>query len=121
VDILPTLLHVAGIAKPDWCEGEVLPSIAKQKPSPERAVFCLEAKSSSRFSPLRKRAASVIRDRYKLVHYLGYDGYDDQYEMYDLNDDPEELNNIYPSRKSAASELQALLRERLVRADRRFK
>src|SRR5215469_249685 len=121
VDILPTLLHVAGIDKPDWCEGEVLPSIAEQKPSPERTIFCLEAKSNSRYGPLRKRTVSVISGRYKLVHYLGYNGYDDQYEMYDLTDDPEELDNIYPFRKSAAADLQAFLRERLIRADRRFK
>jgi arylsulfatase A-like enzyme len=121
VDILPTLLHIAGIDKPDWCEGEVLPAIAAEKPPPGRSIFCLEAKSNSRYGPLRKRTVSVISGRYKLVHYLGYNGYDDQYEMYDLTDDPEELDNIYPFRKSAASDLQALLRERLIRADRRFK
>jgi len=41
--------------------------------------------------------------------------------MFDLNDDPEELNNIYPSRKSAASDLQVLLNQQLITADRRFK
>jgi len=121
VDILPTLLHLSGINKPDWCEGEVLPSIAEEKPAAERSIFCLEAKSNSKHAPLRKRTVSLIRDRYKLVHYLGYKEYDDIYEMYDLNDDPEELNNIYSSRKSVASDLQALLNEQLIKVNRRFK
>jgi len=38
-----------------------------------------------------------------------------------LNDDPEELNNIYSSRKSVASDLQALLNEQLIKVNRRFK
>ena len=120
VDILPTLLSLSGVDRPDWCEGEVLPSIGGREPVTNRSIFCIDARGNPKYAPLRRRTVSVIRDHYKLVHYLGYKEYDDIYEMYDLHNDPEELTNIYSSRKSAASDLRALLNEQLIKANRRF-
>jgi arylsulfatase A-like enzyme len=123
VDIFPTLLHLSGMSKPDWCEGEVLPGIREEETVTDRSVFCVEAKSNPKYAPLRKRTVSLIKDHYKLVHYCGYKEYGDgdTYEMYNLNDDPEELNNIYSSRKSVASDLQALLNDQLIKVSRHFK
>lgn len=118
VDILPTLLQVAGVTKPAWCEGVPLPLMGDQEAPTDRAVYCLDAKGSSRFGPLAKRTVSLIRDRYKIIHYLGYPRYDDVYEMYDLHDDPEELRNIYSSRRGIASDLRALLNDKAVDLNR---
>jgi len=118
VDILPTLLQVAGIQRPEWCEGELLPSLGGQEAAADRVVYTVEAKGSSRFGPLAKRTVSLIRDRHKLIHYLGYADYDDVYEMYDLSDDPQELSNIYPSERGIASDLKALLNDKLVELNR---
>ena len=115
VDLLPTLLQVAGIERPEWCEGQVLPSVGDHPAEAERAVYCVDAKGSSKFGPLTKRTVSVIRGDYKLVHYLGHTGYDDVYEMYDLSQDPQELTNIYSSRSDVASDLQTLLNEKSVK------
>ena len=106
--------------KPEWYEGEVLPTIGDTEPAADRNIFCVEAKSNSKFAPLNKRTVSMIREHYKLVHYLGYEKYDNVYEMYKLNDDPEELNNIYASRKPVASELKALLDEKLITVNNHF-
>ena len=119
VDILPTLLQVAGIPRPVWCEGELLPSVGDQEAAADRAVYCMDAKGSSRFGPLAKRTVTVIRNRHKLVHYLGYPEYDDVHELYDLNDDPQELRNIYSSRRGIASDLRALLSDKSVELQRR--
>jgi arylsulfatase A-like enzyme len=118
VDILPTLLQVAGIERPEWCEGELLPLSGDQEAAADRAVYCLDAKGSSKFGPLAKRTVSLVREHYKIIHYLGYPEYDDVYEMYDLNDDPQELRNIYSSRKGIASDLKALLNEKSVELNR---
>jgi arylsulfatase A-like enzyme len=118
VDIVPTLLHVAGIQRPEWCEGELLPLSGDQEAAAGRAVYCLDAKGSSKFGPLTKRTVSLVRERYKIIHYLGHPKYDDVYEMYDLNDDPQELRNIYSSRKGIASDLKALLSQKLVALNR---
>jgi arylsulfatase A-like enzyme len=118
VDIIPTLLRIAGVQRPGWCEGELLPLVGDQEARADRAVYSMDAKGSSKFGPLAKRTVSVIRDRHKLTHYLGYPQYDGVYEMYDLNDDPEELRNLYSSGSGMASALKTLLDEKLVALDR---
>jgi arylsulfatase A-like enzyme len=119
VDVLPTLLQLAGIPQPDWCEGEPLPLGADEASPSDRAVYAMDAKGSSKFGPLRKRTVSVIRDRRKLIHYLGYDEYDDVYELYDLRDDPHELRNLYSPGRGPASDLKALLQAQLRHLDAR--
>jgi arylsulfatase A-like enzyme len=117
VDLLPTLLQAAGIRRPGWCEGEVLPPLGDSRAA--GAVYCMDAKGSSRFGPLGKRTVCVVSGHHKLVHYLGYPEYDDVYEMYDLDADPQELRNIYASGRGIASDLRGLLNDRLVHLDRR--
>jgi arylsulfatase A-like enzyme len=116
VDLLPTLWQAAGIRRPGWCEGEVLPPLADSRA--EGPVYCMDAKGSSRFGPLGKRTVCVVSGHHKLIHYLGYPEYDDVYEMYDLDADPEELKNIYASAGGLASELRGLLNDKLVHLER---
>ena len=114
VDILPTLAQIAGLKRPDWCEGEPLPTIVNTRPRSDRSIYSVEAKQSAKLGPLKKRTVSLIREGHKLIHYLGYEGYDDVYELYDLTQDPEELRDISRAKKGVAAELRALLREHLV-------
>ena len=116
---MPTLLQAAGLPKPEWCEGEALPLLGDREAGTERAVYSLDAKESSKFGPLAKRTVGLVRGRHKLVHYLGYAGYDDVYELYDLRDDPQELRNIYSPSSGIASDLKALLRQRSPELNRR--
>jgi choline-sulfatase len=120
VDIVPTLLQVAGLAKPEWCEGDALPLLGDGKAGAERAVYCMDAKGSSKFGPLTKRTVSLVRGQYKIIHYLGYPDYDDVYELYDLHEDPQELRNIYSPSSGIASDLKALLSERSLDLNRRM-
>ena len=59
-------------------------------------------------TPLTEATVALIKDDHKLIHYRGYKDYDNQYELYDLEDDPEEVQNIYPDHPAAK-----LLREEL--------
>ena len=59
---------------------------------------------------------------YKLIHYLGYGGkYDDAYELYNLEDDLEEMNDLYTSEAVIASQMKAELLGALNEANSRFK
>jgi uncharacterized sulfatase len=118
VDLLPSLLKIAGLPLPDWCEGQPLPGLGGEKTS-GRDVFVVEAKANPAYQPLHKATVALIRDQYKLVHYLGYKSYSDAYEFYDLGIDPEELQNIYPDHP-AARELQADLDRQLTRVNQRY-
>ncbi len=118
VDLLPTLASIAGVPLPDWCEGQPLPGINGAEVS-ERDVFVLEAKANPAYGPLRKASLALLRGPYKLVHYLGYKYYPDNYEFYDLANDPEELQNQYPDHP-ASQELKTDLDQRLAEINQPF-
>jgi len=120
VDLLPTLLHVTGQAIPDWCEGEVLPGLSSSAVNHQPAIFTVEAKSNPKQAPLTKATLALVNDQYKLVHYFGYGDHQDDYELFDLLNDPEELQDLYDTKKSTASELKDLLEERLRSANQPF-
>jgi arylsulfatase A-like enzyme len=112
VDLLPTLLQVTGQPIPDWCEGEILPGLGGTE-NRERSIFSVEAKENPAHAPLRHGTVALIRGKYKLIHYFGYPGYEEEYELYDLENDPEELSDLYSSKGSLAADLQNQLKEKL--------
>jgi len=107
IDLLPTLLGVVGLQIPDVCEGQQLPGIGSIETS-GRSLFAIEAKTNAAHAPLTEATVALVKDDHKLIHYRGYKDYDNQYEFYDLEDDPEEVQNIYPDHPAAK-----LLREEL--------
>ena len=112
VDILPTLLHLTGQPIPDWVEGQVLPPFGEADEA--RAVFAVEAKSNPKLAPLTRRATiTMVKEDVKLIHYIGYPNLGPAYELYNLAEDPEELNNLYTSDKSLAAAMQDELQEKL--------
>ena len=120
IDILPTLLHLAGRSIPSWCEGVVLPPYAPQDPPSGRSIFVVEAKSNPKLAPLRKATVAMIKDDFKLIHYRGYEGYDGVYELYNLREDPEELDNLYATQPTIAAELQQELIAKIEEKDAPF-
>ncbi len=120
VDLLPTLLHLAGQPIPEWALGQVLPGLSpaagvnqaagttQVAPDPGRSIFVVEAKANPAYSPLRKASLAMLKGPLKLVHYMGYRYYKDEYELYDLSQDPDELNNRaddHPDAKDLVQEL----------------
>ncbi len=113
VDLLPTLLYATGQAVPDWCEGQILPTFGDKETSSGRSIFSVEAKSNPKQTPLTKGTVALIKDQYKLIHYFGYDGYEDEYELYDLANDPEEMKDLCLAKKSVVADLQSELEQKL--------
>jgi arylsulfatase A-like enzyme len=113
VDLLPTLAALAGQPIPGWCQGFSLPGLGGGE-DPQRSLFVVEAKANPAFGPLRKATLGLMRGPYKLVHYLGYKYYSNNYEFYDLENDPQELHDLYPDHpvsKDMQLELDAKLAE----------
>ena len=104
VDLLPTLLHLTGQEIPAWCEGKVLPKLGGSE-DPERAIYSVEAKTNSAFAPLSKVTVALRRSNHKLIYYTGY-GFEPWFELYDMDVDPEELTDLYPSTPSFAPSLR---------------
>jgi arylsulfatase A-like enzyme len=111
IDLLPTQMHIAGLPIPDWCEGQVLPGLGGDE-TPDRSAYVVEAKKNPADQPLEKVTIALLKGQYKLIYYLGYRDYDDEYEFYDLQNDPDELENLYPSHP-IARELQVELDQKL--------
>ena len=112
VDILPTLLHLTGQPIPDLCEGMVLPTFSDAAHPTGRSIFSVEAMRNNAFAPLSIGTLTLFQDRYKLIQYSGYPelpSKEPYYELFDLENDPNELENLYPSRGTLANDLKALL------------
>lgn len=99
VDLLPTILRIAGKEIPQTAAGQILPGLGFEESSENadqpRTIWALEARTNSTRGLLREATLSMLRKNYKLVYYHGYPAYQNQYEFYDLKNDPDELVNRY--------------------------
>jgi arylsulfatase len=112
VDLLPTLFHLNGKSDSFWSEGRILPGFSKAD-NAGRSIFVVEAKSNPVNRPISKATIAMIKDRYKLIYYAGYPGLADGYELYDLRNDPEELENLYNPTDGVSADLQFELEDKL--------
>ena len=119
MDILPTLLHAAGQAIPDWCEGEILPPF-NDRPDDNREIYSVEAKSNPKHAPLNKATISLVKGDYKLIHYRGYREGIPPYELFDLANDPEEREDLSLSQSAIAAELANILQGKLRQVNQPF-
>jgi arylsulfatase A-like enzyme len=114
VDVLPTLLHMNGQPIPDWVEGEVLPPF---KPGDvQRSIFAMDSKATPKNGHLKTASFALLKGKYKLVYYRGYTGFDEIYELFDLDNDPQELEDLSTSKpavlRQMADELKATVAAR---------
>ena len=123
IDVLPTLLHITGQSIPAWVEGEILPPYRNSEPDTGRSIFAVQAKYNGKYNPLTKASVIMIKEQYKLHAYFGYEQLPQDkthYELYDLKNDPEELNNLYPTHSSISRELQNELTTKLNEVNRPY-
>jgi arylsulfatase A-like enzyme len=106
IDLLPTLLQIAGKEIPGDLEGKVLPGFGGQD-TPGRSIFSMCAWENSTFQPLTKAAFAMRKGNYKLLAYPGYAQEGSAYELYDLVNDPEERREISAEQTHIFTELKA--------------
>ena len=111
VDLLPTLVHLSGHPLPDWREGELLPVLGGQE-IPGRSMYTLYALKNPAFKALFRFSVAMRKDNYKMIFYRGYYA-EDHFELYDLEQDPEELNDLYPGNPAIAVQLREELLTKL--------
>ncbi len=119
-DIVPTLLTLAGKEVPANLDGRVLPGLGGKEDF-QRSIFALEAKENSAFEPLTKATMTLIKEGKKLIYYTGYPQYPEVFEMYDLNEDREEMKDLFSEDTVTAARLKEELLDTLAEANRRFK
>lgn len=60
------------------------------------------------------------KGQFKLIHYRGYFGSEDSNELYNMDDDLEELHDLYNSEKAIASRMKNELLETLRAGDQEY-
>lgn len=121
IDILPTLLSITGNnASLANMDGKTLPGFGGQADN-ERPVFSLFAADNQAYGVLKKTVISMRKGAHKLIAYLGYKGFDQVFELYDLENDPDELNDLATKDLKVLTAMQDELFEYLDKANQPFK
>ena len=91
IDYAPTFLDLAGIKVPEAMQGRTLfPLLESEDAKWRDAIYYHYYEFPNEH--MVKKHYGVRTKRYKLIHF--YDDID-QWELYDLVNDPDEMNNIY--------------------------
>ena len=114
IDYAPTLLDIAGIEVPNDIQGASFKSILEgQNPSDWRKELLYTYYGRGAHNVASHYG--IRTDRYKLIHFQKTD----EWELYDLQKDKDEMNNLYssPEYKSKTSELKSSLKSLLKKYD----
>jgi arylsulfatase A-like enzyme len=109
VDFAPTILAAAGVAVPDEMHGKsLLPLFASDDPEFRDAAYYHYYEYPGIHSV--KRHYGIRTNRYKLIHFYGDV---DEWELYDLQTDPQEMTNVYyvPALAKVRHEMTLLLHD----------
>ncbi len=104
VDVVPTLLKLAGRSTPAWAEGQLLPGFGGVEDN-SHSTFSVDAKTDSAFGRLVNASVAMRKNGCKLIYYKGYRDVD-SFELYNMQDDPEELNNLYNKDVSTSNRMK---------------
>ena len=99
VDMAPTMLELGGVAVPADMDGRSLVPVLQENAAAVRDDFLVEYYSDTEFPRLQGMGYKAVRtERYKYIRYDELEGMD---ELYDLEADPFELDNLLPDRVPA--------------------
>jgi N-acetylglucosamine-6-sulfatase len=104
LDIMPTFLDAAGVTIPQGIDGRsMLPLLSGREDPGWRKELLYEYYWERNF-PQTPTMHALRTDRYKYIHYYGIWDLD---ELYDLQEDPHELNNLIanPERRDTVRDL----------------
>jgi arylsulfatase A-like enzyme len=108
LDLAETFLDMAGLRVPDEMQGRsIVPVLNGQTPPDWRKEFYYHYYEYPG-SHMVKMHYGIVSDRYKLVHF--YNDID-EWELFDLNNDPQELRNVY--RKAEYAPVDSMLHRKL--------
>jgi iduronate 2-sulfatase len=113
-DIYPTLCDLAGIAKPSHLQGtSLVPLLDDPKGSVKPAAFHVYPRGSPETGPLLGQAMRT--DRWRYVEWQKADKNIADRELYDMQNDPSETENLAGKSEHAATvaELSAMMAKRL--------
>lgn len=97
IDIAPTVLQLAGLQKPEYMPGKSFMQLLKGDTTQWRNKIFYEYYWEYDF-PMTPSVYGVRTDKYKYIRYMGVW---DQNELYDIENDPDEIHNLIEDPKYA--------------------
>lgn len=95
-DVVPTILESIGLKLPDYLHGKSLhPILTGERDGSRHREFARSEYHDALQAPDASHGNMLRNERYKLVTYAGHPG-----ELYDLEKDPHEFNNLWDDRAS---------------------
>jgi len=117
IDIPPTILELAGIPVPAWMEGRSLVPLIRGEKLPSRPAFSLALEGqASRGHQITKGTIAVWEGDYKLIYYLKKK----ESLLFNLKQDPDELENLFDKETKAGNRLLTLIQDNLMKANERI-
>lgn len=109
VDLLPTLASAVGLdgSRSSYLSGLDLTSLLRDGSAPAREAVYLQASGARKMSRADQWLAGLRTDRYKYARGMHNDELPE--ELYDLESDPDERENLAAGRPDVAAELRARL------------
>lgn len=118
IDVMPTILELAGIHAPRQSEGISLVS-ALRGARLSRPVFSMNFQQSTRLGTLDTGLVAMVDGTWKYVHYFGHIYYPGMPELkdalYELASDPRETHNKIASRPAVAARMLKSVEDELRR------
>jgi arylsulfatase A-like enzyme len=120
LDILPTLSKIAGLETPAWAEGNVLPPFAESGQQ-KQDIHIIDIQAEAENGDILTGTASIVRGNHQLIYWFGYNELEsDIIEIYDLENDPEGLQDLSLTDKPLTDELMAALMDKIQEANEAY-
>ena len=116
IDITATILDMAHISIPEWIEGRSLVPLMRGKSLPSRPIFSILTRRP-RGLKIDTGIIAVWEGDYKFIHQLRKNKDD---ELYNLKNDPDEMNNILDKEPLISRRLLGLIQDNLKKANQRI-
>ncbi|MGZ8833901.1 MAG: sulfatase family protein [Thermoanaerobaculia bacterium] len=104
VDIAPTLLEIAGVPIPSSMQGRSFLRTLQGQAEPSRDAFYYEFFEYPDYDHCARKHRGLRTAKWKLIEYWEQPV---EYELYDLEKDPDETKNLASSKASMVRELKA--------------
>lgn len=116
IDITPTILELAHIQMPGWMEGRSLVPLLRDKELPPEKALSMVLESTPRRHRIKEGTFAVWDGDFKLIHYLK----DNKSMLFNLKEDPGELNNLYDREPEISEHLLAYIKTSLKKVNEKM-
>ena len=120
IDLLPTLARATDQDVPNWAEGRVMAPFSESTSSEEKCISSIQVEIEDEEGNVLAATAMLIQNDYKLIWSFGYKQLqgEELVELYDLQADPEELNNLSADEKGITANMLDVLKQHVATLNR---